>query len=59
MLTLKDGGITEQPMTASFLYMAVAKAMITTLKQEKPVCSDAGGGNVGLFYVECKCTKIA
>lgn len=49
MLPSKDGGITKQPMTVNHSYMAVAKAMRTTLKRDKPVCSDAGGGDVGFF----------
>lgn len=58
MHTSQDGGITEQPMTVNFLYMAVAKATRTTLKQDKPVCSDAVGRNVGFFYIEYKCYKL-
>lgn len=54
----QDGGITEPPMTVNYLYMAVAKATRTTLKQDKPVCSDAVGRNVGFFYIEYKCSKL-
>lgn len=49
VVTSQDGGITEQPMTARFLYMAVAKATRTTLKRDKPVCGDAVERNVSFF----------